>query len=215
MKKRITNHKGLAVASVVALGAVLCAFALAFANIARPDAPGVVPPMTLTYEVYGPGVSVGNRSIPAFKEIRRLEYRGENDWTETVIESPTLDLGRYGEASNAGSDRTVKGNTETEHDAMDGSTSTYTLDGGGRQIPFSAFGYTHIPPGFAPIGGATTGMVAIDAELSIGGELMQNARAVEYKKGNRTLVMYEGNGFTIPVKNGDHFILKSAVIHGP
>ena len=127
MKKMITNRRKLALASFLAFAAALCALAVVAAgNLPRPTAtaPDPVPPMTLVYEVYGPSISVGDRSIDRFKETRKLEYRGPNDWKETVITSPNIDLGRYGTASNAGSYYEVRGKTTTEYDAMDGGTTT-------------------------------------------------------------------------------------------
>ena len=121
--RRTITRRGVIVASVLALGALTTIMALAFTDRATTGLPDPLPPMTLTYEVYGPSIGVGTRSIPAFKEIVRLDYRAQNDWRETVIESPELDLGRYGTASNVGSYVEVKGNTETDYDAK---TDTFT-----------------------------------------------------------------------------------------
>ncbi len=146
MIRRITNHKKVAIASFGVLSVALCALALAFANRAGPKLPDPLPPMTLTYEVYGASVSVGDRSIPRFKELRRLEYRSQTDWKETVVESPTFDLGRYGTASNAGSYRQLKDNVFTEYDAKMNSTNTSTQGGvcSYRTVPYRSS--THRPP---------------------------------------------------------------------
>ena len=215
MIRKITAHKRLALATLaVALGAAIIALGLAFASPSKPGLSDPLPPMTLTYEVYGPSIGVGTRSIPRFKEIRRLEYRGENDWTETVITSPTLDLGRYGTGSNVGSYITVKGNTETFHDAMDGSTDTTVLDADTIHMPFDALGYAYTPAGTAPVVGMDAGVsVALDARVSVGGKPIQNARGIKYTKGDREIVMYEGDGFVLPVRTGI-FTLKSVDI-GP
>ena len=213
--RRTITRRAVIVASVLALGALTTIMALAFtdrANMARADVPNTIPPMTLTYEVYGPSIGVGTRSIERFKEIRRLEYRGENDWTETVITSPTVDLGRYGTGSNVGSYTTVKGNTETYHDAMVGTTDTTALDADTIHLPFGLFGHAHVPPGFSHIGTGAGVSVALDAAISVDGISVPNARGIKYTEGNRELVMYEGAGFTIPVKSGDTFVLKSADI---
>ncbi len=216
MIRKITAHKRLAAATLaVTLGAAIIALGLAFASPNKPglaDAPNTIPPMTLTYEVYGPSIGVGTRSIPRFKETRRLEYRGENDWTETVITSPDIDLGRYGTGSNVGSYITVKGTTETYHDAMVGTTDSTALDADTIHMPFGLFGVALVPPGYSPIGTGSGVAIDIDARISVGGVLVPNARGVKYTEGNQNLVMYEGDGFTIPVKNGDTFVLKSADI---
>ncbi len=213
MIKAITAHKRLALATVaVALGAAIIALAVAFASPTKPGLSDPLPPMTLTYEVYGPSIGVGTRSIPRFKEIRRLEYRGENDWTETVIASPTVDLGRYGTGSNVGSYITVKGNTETYYDAMVGTTDTTSLDADTIHLPFDALGHAYTPAGTAPIVGMDAGVgVDIDARVSVSGTPMQNARGIKYTKDDREIVMYEGDGFVLPVKSGI-FTLKSVDI---
>ena len=212
MREKITAHKRLAVASLAVLGVMLTALAaLAFTNAARPDPPNPLPPMTLTYEVYGAGVQVGDRSIPRFKEIRRLEYRARNEWTETIIESPTLDLGRYGTGSSVGSYRAVKGGVVTEYDAMDGYTGTYAVERG-IELPDGTFRYTHTPP-TQPFGPAITGeAVTTEARVCFNGDCIDNAAGVKYIKGNRTLVVLEGDGFILPIQSGDHFLLKSAEI---
>ena len=149
--------------------------AIAFSNRGTgTNLPDPLPPMTLTYEVYGASVSVGNRSIPRFKELRRLEYRAQNDWTETVIESPTLDLGRYGTGSDVGSYMTIKGNTETRYDAMSDTTSTQSL-GNGAHLPNGAFGIIYAPP-TNPLGpGSVRTGVATEARVCFNGDCEDNA----------------------------------------
>ncbi len=212
MIRKIIAHKRVAFASVAVLGVVMITLAvLAFTNRTGPNLPDPLPPMTLTYEVYGASVSVGNRSIPRFKELRRLEYRSQNDWTETVIESPTLDLGRYGTGSDVGLYMTVKGNAETEYDAMTDTTNTSTL-GSGVHLPNGTFGMIYAPVAH-PLGPDITGeAVTTNARVCFNGDCADNAAGVKYTKDGRTLVVLEGVGFTLPIQNGDHFTLKSAEI---
>ena len=217
MKKMITNRRKLALASFLAFAAALCALAVVAAgNIPRPaaTAPDPLPSMTLTYEVPGAGVSVGDRVIEDYRETIRLEYRGKNDWTETVISSPMLDLGRYGTGTNEGSYRTVNGNTIIEYDAMVGDTSTYTRDGGGTELPNVTFGVTNWPVA-SPLGPTIIGVsVTTDARVCINGDCQDNAPGVKYTKDGIDLVVLSGVDFTLPLKNGDFFILKSATING-
>ena len=212
MMRKITAHKGLALATLsVALGAAIIALGLAFASPTKPGLPDPLPPMTLTYEVYGASVAVGTRSIPRFKETRRLEYRSQTDWTETIIESPALHLGSYGTGSYQGSYITLSGNAITEYDALTGSTDTRSV-GAGIHLPFNALGYAYTPSGTAPVVGMDAGVgVDIDARVSVSGTPMQNARGIKYTKGDREIVMYEGDGFVLPAKAGT-FTLKSVDI---
>lgn len=212
MIRKITAHKRLALATLaLALGAAAIALGLAFASPQKPGLADPLPPMTLTYEIYGASVAVGTRSIPRFKETRRLEYRSQTDWTETIIESPTLDLGRYGTGTYQGSYTTLNGNAITEYDALTGATDTYSV-GAGIHLPFDALGHAYTPAGTAPIVGMDAGVgVDIDARMSVSGTPMQNARGIKYTKDDREIVMYEGEGFVLPVKSGA-FVLKSVDI---
>ncbi len=212
MVRKIAAHKRIAVASVaVVMGAVVTAFALAFTGNTGPNLPEPYPPMTLTYEVYGASVSVGDQSIPSYKETRRLEYRSQTDWTETIIESPTLDLGRYGEGSDTGSYQTLKGNVLTEYDAMTGSTDSSTV-GQGVLLPQGVFSYAY-GPATHPYGSGIAGVAATtEARICFNGNCTDNTGGTRYTKGARDIVLLEGVGFTLPLKSGDHFILKSAEI---
>ena len=217
MTRRITSRKGIIVTSgALALVAMTILGLVAFTGTATtPSLPDPLPPMTLTYEVYGDSVSVGGRSIPAFKETRRLEYRSQTDWKETVIESPTLNLGRYGTGSNVGSYRQLKGNVETEYDALTDTTSTYTLEGTSVNLPTAALGYAY--HGTQPMGPNVTGVaVATDVSVcSADGVCEDNVAGIKYAKGDGTLVVYKGADFILPIKDGDVFTLKSVKISGP
>ena len=92
MIKRIATGKTVSV-TAIAVVALIAAFAIVLVNRAGGEAsPSELPSMTLVYEVYGPAVTVGQNAVDPYKETRRLEYRSKSDWTETVIESPTIDL---------------------------------------------------------------------------------------------------------------------------
>ena len=213
MIRKIAKHKRIGAAIIVALGALGALAALAFTGSeTTPTLPDPLPPMTITYEVYGGSVSVGNRSIPRFKEIRQLEYRSQTDWKETVLESPTLDLGRYGTGSNAGSYRQVKGNVETEYDAMTDTTSTNTLGGTSVNLPHSAMRYAYY--GTRPMGPSITGgAVVTEARVCFNGDCRNDAAGIKYTSGDHSLVVLEGGDWIIPMKVGDGFFtLKSAEI---
>ena len=209
MIRRIISRKRIAVASVLALGVVTTILAVAFMNQSSQALPEPLPPMTLTYEVYGPSVGVGERSIPAFKQVKRLEYRSQTDWTETVIESPELDLGRYGTATHQGSYRTLKGDTLTEYDALTDTTLTSSV-GEGIFLPNTNLGHSYTPIGESPIGTGAGVAADTDVRVCVVGNCTENVAGVKYTKGDSELVVYQGDGWIIPVKDGDTFNLKSA-----
>ena len=215
MIRRMTNRRGIIItSSMLVLAVVTAALALvAFTGSGTtPTLPDPLPPMTLTYEVYGGSVSVGDGSIPQFNELRRLEYRSQTDWKETVIESPTLDLGRYGTGSNADSYRQLKGNVETEYDAMTDTTSVSTVEGTSVSLPHSALRYVY--HGTRPLGLNVAGeAVFTEARVCFNGDCRNDAAGVKYTSGDRSLVVLEGGDWIIPMKVGDGFFtLKSAEI---
>ena len=214
MTRRMTTRRGILIASgVLALVTVLGLVAFT-GSATTPTLPDPMPPMTLEYEVYGDSVSVGGESIAAFKETRRLEYRSQTDWKETVIESPTLDLGRYGTGSNEGSYRQLTGNIETEYDALTDTTSTHTRGGTSVSLPTKALRYAY--HGTQPLGPNVTGeAVTTDVRVcSADGVCADNVSGTKYAKGDGSLVVYQGADFILPVQDGDAFALKSVQING-
>ena len=211
MTKKIATSKTVSV-TIVAIVALMAALAIFLANRAGGEASrSELPSMTLVYEVYGPAVTVGDDSIASYKETRRLEYRSKTDWTETVIESPTIDLGRYGSGSNVGSYRRLNGAVLTEYDPLDGSTSESTIDTDVIFIPDAAFSFAHTSP-VEPLGNVSGVEVTTDARVCFNSECEQNASGVKYSANGVTLVVLEGDNWIIPLEFGNGFVLKSADI---
>ena len=131
-----------------ALTALFVVSLLVYTNRAAAQASSgnLLPPMTMVYEVYGPSISVGERSIEPFKELHRLEYQSETEWVDTVIESPSVDLGRYGVGSNVGSYTRLDGRAIDEYDAMDGSMEESAVSEDSIFVPNSAFAYALATP---------------------------------------------------------------------
>ena len=172
--------------------------------------PGELPSMTLVYEVKGPAVSTGDGSAPAYKELRRLEYRSKTDWAETVIESPTIDLGRYGTGNNIGSYLRLDGNVITEYNAMTGNTGESFVEDGATFVPNAAFTIFHMSTRhFADVPGVA---VTTDAYVCFNGDCEESEKGVRYEYGRTTLVVLEGDSWMIPLEYGDIFSLRSAYI---
>ena len=211
MIKRIATGKTVYVA-VVAIVALIAAFAIFLSNREGGEAsPTELPSMMLVYEVYGPAVSVGDNSVDPYKETRRLEYRSKTDWTETVIESPTIDLGRYGSGSNVGAYVKVQGTILTEYEPLGGSTLESVIDEGATQIPNAAFTFVHTSPD-KPLGDVQGVAVTTDARVCFNNECEENARGVKYTAGGVDLVVLEGDNWIIPLEFENGFVLKSANI---
>ena len=214
MTKRIATGKTVA-ATVVVVVVLIAAFALVLADLEGGEAgPSELPSMTLVYEAYGPAITVGDNSVEPYKEIRRLEYRSRTDWTETVIESPTIDVGRYGTTSNVGAYLSLNGTVLTEHDPLDGSIRESTMDDNSTHVPNAAFVFVHMPT--MPFGEDVPGVpVTTDARVCFNSDCEENAIGVRYSANRTTVVVFEGDNWIIPVKLGDIFSLRSADIQAP
>ena len=175
-----------------ALTALFVVSLLVYTNRAAAQASSgnLVPPMTMVYEVYGPSISVGERSIEPFKELHRLEYQSETEWVDTVIESPSVDLGRYGVGSNVGSYTRLDGRAIDEYDAMDGSMEESAVSEDSIFVPNSAFAYALATPNsIDDTPGLSTSQVVSSATVCFNGDCEENARGVLYSGDGFELVM--------------------------
>ncbi len=177
--------------------------------------PKLLPPMTMVYETDGPVISVGNRHN-SYRELRRLEYQSETQWTDTVIEAPDIDLGRYGMASRVGSYTRLDGRSVTEFDTMTGDASSEQIsEEDGVLLPVLSFGFL--------IGGhelldATPELrkshVATDVKVCVNSECESNVGGLRYRTGAMDLVVWANDSWSIPIKHGDRFVVKDLKIHG-
>ena len=141
---RLTARKPVLALVVVAALAALAVLWQTTRTEAQENPIYIMPRMTLTYETDGPAIGVGNRSVD-FREVRRLDYTSKTQWTDTVIEAPTVDLGRYGTGSTVGSYKSINGNTTVSYDAMTDSRDEGTHEEG-ILVPNQALVYGTVPP---------------------------------------------------------------------
>ena len=198
------------------IGAALAALFLAslFIYVSRcgdEAGSGRLPPMTMLYEAYGPSISVGDRSIEPFKELHRLEYRSETQWVDTVIESPAVDLGRYGTRSSVGSYTRLNGKSITEYDAMDGSIDESTVSDDTVFVPDPALALG-TPDLLDHSSKFTKSRVTTSAKVCFNGECVENAVGILYES-SRTALVFVDDSRGIPLRLGDGFLVRSVEIH--
>ncbi len=173
----------------------------------------LLPPMTMVYEAYGPSISVGGRSVEPFKELHQLEYQSETEWVDTVIESPSVDLGRYGVGSNVGSYTKLDGRTITEYGAMDGSMEESTVTGDSIYMPSSAFAYAWArPDSMDDVPGLAISQVVTSARVCFNGDCEENPIGMLYKDDGFELVMLMNDSWGIPLRLGDGFLVRQVEI---
>ena len=204
--------------TIFVIGAALAALFLAslFIYVSRRGdeaGSGRLPPMTMLYEAYGPSISVGDRSIEPFKELHRLEYQSETQWVDTVIESPTVDLGRHGARSNVGSYTRLNGKSITEYDAMDSSIDGSTVSDDTVFVPHPALAYgTPYHDLLDHSSKFTKSRVTTSAKVCFNGECVENAVGILYES-SRVALVFVDDSRGIPLRLGDGFLVRSVEIH--
>ena len=219
MIKRTIVRKPTLLVIGVALTALLIISLLMYMDIGETPAGATsgkfVPPLTMMYETYGPSISVGDRSIESSKELHRLEYKSETEWVDIVIESPSVDLGRYGVGSNVGSYQRLDGNVVTEYDAMDDSMEESTAsDDDGVLSPNWAFAYAVAVRDFSDdIPGLSKSQVVTSAKVCYNGECEENVAGVLYRTERTEVVMLMRDSWAIPLRMGDGFLVREVEIY--
>jgi hypothetical protein len=208
-KLAIARKPAFLLVSIAALAALI-AVSLVYTNRseAQEKLRHVMPPMTLTYEVDGRPIRVGNRSVGGFREVRRLEYTSKTQWTETVIEAPTIDLGRYGTGSTVGSYSSLNGDVRIEYDALTDTMNQDVRDGG-ILVPNPAFAYAMIPPDMMDARpGFTRSQVVTETDVCEKGECAESVIGIRYLGSRVELVMYKTDEWFIPLRFGDFEVQK-------
>ena len=95
------------------------------------------PSFTMTYEIDGGPVSVGNETYQG-REVHLLEYRTATDWVDTVTIAPSVET-VAGLVSATGSFRQLDGRVFTEFNSFIGDTSAKEIESGVNLIPGAAF----------------------------------------------------------------------------
>ena len=116
MATRMTTRKTAIILAMMALAALAAVLLHRSLTEAQEDRIHTMPSMILEYKTDGPAIGVGNRSVD-FKEVRSLDYTSRTEWTDTVIQAPSVNLGRYGTGSTVGSYVSLDGTTITQYNA--------------------------------------------------------------------------------------------------
>ena len=208
-KPLLVGMAGLA--AVLAVALVLWQTALGEAQETNIPA---MPVMTIVYETDGPTIGVRGQSI-SVREVRRLDYTSRTEWTDTVIEAPNVNLGRYGTGSTVGSYRKLKGTTITSYDAMTGATDTDTKDGDSTFVANQALIYGNVPlAALDDSADYTRTEVTSNATVCKDSQCTDNVAAVLYSsaRGHADLVIYRTDDWSIPLRLGDAFVARTVTV---
>ena len=160
------------------------------------------PPFTMVYETNGVVYSIGSSPSVTTREVRRLEYQSRTQWTDTVIEAPTITT-RVGSDSRVGFSSRLNGNSYTETNASGETTYAETLGeneirlAGSLPLPFSL-----------EESGVETEPTVTSAKVCFNDECTENAAGLLHRKANGAEVVYVDDARGIPLRVGDVLFVK-------
>lgn len=116
MARSQTIRLGLAVGLTVVIIAFAVAAISVWAQVPAAPALPTWPAFTMTYETDGIVYSIGSSQAQTTREIRRLDYQSATEWTDIVIEAPTIPTS-VASTSRVGSYMALSGNSLTESES--------------------------------------------------------------------------------------------------
>ena len=168
--------------------------------------------MILEYKTDGPAIGVGNRSVD-FKEVRSLDYTSRTEWTDTVIQAPSVNLGKVWHRQHRGVVCELGRHDHHSVQCLTGTLETRTNDGG-IYLPGSAFSFATLPP--AKMDAApeyTKSTVATSAKVCEDEDTCrENVSGTRYRDASGLdLTMYKTDAWFIPLKLGSYEVVKIEV----
>ena len=152
--------------------------------------------------------SIGSSPSVTTREVRRLEYQSRTQWTDTVVEAPTITT-RVGSTSRVESSTRLNGDSYTEYNASGETTFAETLGeneirlAGSLMLPF-------------PIeeSGVETEPTVTSAKVCFNDECTENATGLLRRRANGAEVVYVDDARGIPLRVNDAFVVKEIRITG-
>ena len=165
---------------------------------------GYWPPLTMVYETNGPvynGVQI--------REVHRLEYRSITEWTDTVIESDSIESRAMGTVDTVGSYERVNGTKIESYDSIDDGLSVSDTEGS-ILVPSGFLVPIHISElkkvhDLIPTTTASKVCYQDDCEQDAGGLAYTSPGGMEW-------IIANESRWGIPLKAGDVFFVREVVI---
>ena len=166
------------------------------------------PPFTMVYETNGVVYSIGSSPSVTTREVRRLEYQSRTQWTDTVVEAPTITT-MVGSTSRVASSTRVNGDSYTEYNASGELTYADTVGENTTMLAGS------LPPPF-PIEDSRveTEPTVTSAKVCFNDECTENAAGLLRRRANGAEVVYVDDARGIPLRVNDTFVVKEIRITG-
>ena len=161
------------------------------------------PPFTMVYETDGIVYSIGSSPPVTTREVRRLEYQSRTQWTDTVVEAPTI-THAVGSDSRVGSSARLNGDSYTEYNASGEMTYAETIGENTTKVVGT------MPPPF-PIEDSRieTEPTVTSAKVCFNDECTENAAGLLYKQTKRSELVLVDDARGIPLRvNDDAFVVR-------
>ena len=161
------------------------------------------PPFTMVYETDGVTYSLWSSPSVTTREVRRLEYQSQTQWTDTVIKAPTI-TSKVGSTSRVGYSTRVDGDSYTEYNAS--GEMTYAEELGENETMLAG---SSLPPPF-PIEDSRFEIesTVTSAKVCFNDECTENAAGQLRRKANGGEFVYVDDARGIPLRVGDAFIVR-------
>ena len=199
----------LFIAAAVATGAVVAMSVWADEPTGTDPVIPEWPPFTMVYESNGIVYSIGSSPSKTTREVRRLEYQSRTQWTDTVVEAPTITT-TVGSHSRVGFSARLNGDSYTEYDASGELTYADTV---GEKETLLTTGV----PGPFPIEAPRfeTEPTVTSAKVCFNDECTEKAAGLLYRRAaNGTEFVYVDDARGIPLRVNDVFLVKEIHIKG-
>lgn len=204
MANKQTIRLSLLLLAVVAVSA----FVVVSTRADQPVAPTIPtwPEFTMLYETDGGVNTPGLSPQVQTREIRRLDYQSATNWTDTVIEAPTITTS-VGSHSRVGYTATLDGTSYIEADAAGRQLYTNTVDEDTTYLVGT------MPPPFPIVeSGVTTTNATTTAKVCFQTDCTKNAEGIPYTKANGSEFVFVDDARGIPLRVNDGFIVKELTI---
>ena len=189
---------------ILALATVGIIAASASARAETPEAPTIPtwPSFTMLYVADGVVYSIGDSPAVTTREVRRLDYTSPSQWTDTVVEAPSIDT-PVGTDTRVGFITQLKGNSYTESNSSGEITHTDTAEDDTTIL------VSGVPAPF-PIeaSGVTTTVTSTTAKVCFLDECTENAAGRLYRKPNGNEFVYVDDARGIPLRMGETFVVR-------
>jgi hypothetical protein len=167
--------------------------------------PATWPPFTMTYQQV-----VDEGTAPPLVEVHRLEYQSKDEWTDTVVEAPSVDT-RLGAFSNKDSYQRVSGGVYSRFSAATGSIREEKLEQdtikvpNGFLVPFQKQSLE-----LANIGSTR---VTTNSVVCFRDKCIEGAPGLRYAAEGQPETVLADDSRGIPLRSGDDFVVTELLIH--